>query len=271
MASSVTSVLGNVRSRDGTSIAFERSGRGPALAIVDGAMCSRQFGPSEATAAALSADFTVYRYDRRGRGDSTDTPPYAVAREVDDLEALIAEAGGSAFAYGISSGAALALEAAASGIPITRLALFEPPYTAERGDASQQEEETLRMAKLLDDGRRGEAVTLFFSWVGMPDEAIAEMRSSPVWPALEAVAPTIAYDDKVMRDGTVPRERAARVSVPTIVIAGSLSSEDLRRAAQDVAGAIPQARLRTLEGQSHTASPESLAPILVEFLLEAGR
>jgi pimeloyl-ACP methyl ester carboxylesterase len=271
MASSAVSVVGTVTSRDGTSIAFDRSGTGPALVIVDGAMCSRQFGPSEATAEALSAHFTVYRYDRRGRGDSTDTPPYEVAREVEDLEALVAEAGGSAFVYGISSGAGLALEAAASGIPITRLALFEPPYTAEGGDASQQEEETLRMAKLLGDARRGEAVELFFAWVGLPDEAIAEMRSSPVWPALEAIAPTIAYDDKVMGDGTVPRERAARVNVPTIVIAGGLSSEDLRRAAQEVAAAIPQAAYRTLEGQSHTASPESLAPILTAFLLGTAR
>jgi pimeloyl-ACP methyl ester carboxylesterase len=271
MASSMTRVLGTVTSRDGTSIAFDRSGTGPALVLVDGAMCSRQFGPSEATAAALSADFTVYRYDRRGRGDSTDTPPYQVAREVEDIDALVAEAGGSAFAYGISSGAGLALTAAASGVPITRLALFEPPYTAEAGDAVQQGEDTLRMAQLLDAGRRSEAVELFFSWVGLPEEAVAQMRSSPVWPALEEIAPTIAYDNAVMGDGTVPRERAARVTVLTIVIAASLSSEDLRRAAQEVANAIPQARYRTLEGQSHAASPESLAPILTEFLLDTGR
>ena len=124
---------------------------------------------------------------------------------------------------------------------------------------------------LLETFRRGEAVELFFSWVGMPDEAVAEMRSSPVWPALEAIAPTIAYDNKVLGDGTVPRERAARVSVPTIVIAGSLSSEELRRAAQVVARAIPGAGFRTLEGQGHAASPESVAPILTEFLLDTGR
>jgi pimeloyl-ACP methyl ester carboxylesterase len=271
MASSVISVLGTVTSRDGTSIAFDRLGTGPALVLVDGALCSRLFGPSEATAAALSADFTVYRYDRRGRGDSTDTPPYEVAREVEDLDALVAEAGGSAFAYGISSGAGLVLEAAASRVPLTRLALFEPPYTAEAGDAVQQEEDTQRMAQLLDAGRRGEAVELFFSWVGLPSEAVAQMRSSPVWPALEEIAPTIAYDNAVMGDGTVPRERAARVTVPTLVIGGSLSSEELRRAAQEVASAIPQARYRTLEGQSHAAPPESLAPIITEFLLDTGR
>jgi pimeloyl-ACP methyl ester carboxylesterase len=270
MASTVSSVRGKVASRDGTSIAFERSGTGPPLVIVDGAMCSRQFGPSEATAAALNSDFTVYRYDRRGRGDSSDTPPYEVARAVEDLDALVAEAGGSAFVYGISSGAGLALEAAASGVPITRLALFEPPYTAEGGDAPQPGEDAARLAQLLDAGRRGEAVELFFSWVGMPDEAVAQMKSSPVWPALEQIAPTIAYDNRVMGDDRVPRERAARVTAPTIVIAGSLSSSELRHAAREVASAIPHARHRTLEGQSHTAAPESIAPILSEFFLDTG-
>jgi pimeloyl-ACP methyl ester carboxylesterase len=270
MASSVSSVLGKVTSRDGTSIAFERSGNGPTLVVVDGAMCSRQFGPSEATAAALNADFTVYRYDRRGRGDSTDTLPYAVAREVEDLEALVVEAGGSAFVYGISSGAGLALEAAASGVPITGLALFEPPYTAEGGDVPHAAEDAARLAKLLDAGRRGEAVELFFSWVGLPHEAVAQMKSSSVWPALEQIAPTIAYDNKVMGDDRVPRERAAQVTAPTIVIAGSLSSPELRRAAHEVANAIPQARHRTLEGQSHTAAPESIAPILSAFFLDTG-
>lgn len=261
------STLSRVTSRDGTTIAVEKAGIGPALVIVDGAMCSRVFGPSEATAATLCADFTVYRYDRRGRGDSTDTKPYAVAREVEDLAAVITETGGSAFVYGISSGAGLAFEAAASGAPITKLALFEPPYTAEGGDPAQLREETRQMDQLLRAGRNGEAIELFFSWVGMPDEAVAQMRSSPAWPALEAIAPTIAYDNAVMGKGTVPREKADHISVPTLVIAGSLSSEELRRAAQTVAEAIPGARYCDLEGQAHAASPESLAPRLKEFLL----
>jgi pimeloyl-ACP methyl ester carboxylesterase len=260
------STLSRVTSKDGTQIAVEKSGIGPALVIVDGAMCSRTFGPSEATAAALSGDFTVYRYDRRGRGDSTDTKPFAVAREVEDLEAVIAEAGGLAAVYGISSGAGLALEAAAEGAPIDRLVLFEPPYTAEGGEATQQQEETRRMEQLLESGRNGAAVELFMSWVGMPEEAVAQMRSSPVWPAMEALAPTIAYDNAAMGDGTVPRERAQRVGTPTLVIAGSLSSEELRHAARTVAEAIPGARYRDLEGQSHTAAPESIAPLLTEFL-----
>ncbi len=261
------STIDTVASADGTRITFERTGTGPTLVIVDGAMCSMAFGPSEATAVALSGDFTVYRYDRRGRGDSTDTKPYAVAREIEDLSAVIAAAGGSAFVYGISSGAGLALEAAASGAPITRLVLFEPPYTAEGGDATQQREDTRRMDALLRAGRNGQAVELFFSWVGMPDEAVAQMRSSPLWPALEAVAPTIAYDNAVMGDGTVPHVRAGRIGIPTLVIGGSLSPEGLRHAAQSVATAIPRARYRDLEGQSHAASPEVLAPLLKEFLL----
>ena len=161
-----TSTLTTVASGDGTRIAFERTGTGPTLVIVDGAMSSMAFGPSEATAAALSGDFRVYRYDRRGRGDSTDGKPYAVAREVEDLTAVISEAGGSAFVYGISSGAGLALEAAASGAPITKLVLFEPPYTAEGGDPAQQQEDTRQMDELLRAGRNGDAVELFFSWVG---------------------------------------------------------------------------------------------------------
>ena len=261
------SMLSTVTSGDGTQIAIERTGAGPALVIVDGAMCSRAFGPSEAMAAALNRDFTVYRYDRRGRGDSTDTKPYAVAREIEDLGAVIEEAGGSAFVYGISSGAGLALEAAASGAPITKLALFEPPYTAEDGDTTKQAEDTRQMDDLLGAGRNGDAVELFFSWVGMPEAAVAQMRSSPVWPALDALAPTIAYDDAAMGDGTVPREKAAQIDVPTLVIAGALSSEELRRAAKTAANAIPGARYRDLEGQAHAASPESLAPLLKEFLL----
>jgi pimeloyl-ACP methyl ester carboxylesterase len=254
-------------SLDGSTIAFERTGAGPALVIVDGAMCSRAFGPSEASAAALEGDFTVYRYDRRGRGESTDTAPYAVAREVEDLAAVIAEAGGSAFVYGISSGAGLALEAAATGVPIRRLALFEPPYTAEAGDPAEQQKDTDEMNELLKAGRHGDAVELFFSWVGMPEEAIARMRSSSAWPALEAIAPTIAYDGVVMGDDAVPRERAGRIGIPTLVIAGSLSSPELRHAAATVAQAIPEARYRALEGQAHTAAPEAVAPLLRDFLL----
>jgi pimeloyl-ACP methyl ester carboxylesterase len=265
MARTATTASG-VTSGDGTRIAYERTGTGPALVIVDGAMCSRAVGPSEATAAALSGDITVYRYDRRGRGESTDTKPYAVAREVEDLAAVMAVAGGSPSVYGISSGAGLALEAAAGGVAISRLVLFEPPYTAEGGDTTQQRESSRQMDELLNLGRNGDAVELFFSWVGMPEDAVAQMRNSPLWPVLEAMAPTIAYDNAAMGDGTVPHETAGRITTPTLVIAGCLSSDELRNAAKTVADAIPGARYRDLEGQSHTASPETLAPLLKEFI-----
>lgn len=256
-----------VTSGDGTRIAVERSGAGPALVIVDGALCSRAFGPSEATAAALDADFTIYRYDRRGRGESGDAPPYAVEREVEDLHAVIGETGGPAMVYGISSGAALAIRAAATGAPISKLALFEPPYTAEGGDAARQRQQMREMAELLGSGRNGDAVELFFSWVGMPGEVVEQMRHSPMWPALERVAPTLGYDNAVMGDGSVPRDLAGQVSVPTLVLAGELSSGDLRHAARTIAEEIPGASYREIENQAHTAAPESVAPLLKEFLL----
>jgi pimeloyl-ACP methyl ester carboxylesterase len=259
--------IGIVTSGDGTRIAVERSGAGPALVIVDGALCSRAFGPSEATAAAMGGNFTVYRYDRRGRGESGDTPPYTVEREVEDLVAVIGETGGPAMVYGISSGAALAIRAAATGAPISRLALFEPPYTAEGGDSERQGLQVREMAELLGSGRNGDAVELFFSWVGMPGEVVEQMRHSPMWSALERVAPTLGYDNAVMGDGSVPRGEVARITLPTLVLAGELSSGELRRAARSVAEAIPGALYRDIGGQAHTAAPESVAPLLKEFLL----
>ena len=261
----MTTLTETVMSRDGTKIALEKTGGGPAVVLVDGAMCSRSFGPTGPLSEALTSNFTVYRYDRRGRGESGDTQPYAVTREIEDLEAVIAEAGGSACVLGISSGAGLAIEAAASGVPIEKLALFEPPYTADGGDTEQRRREAAHMDAILAAGRRSEAVELFFGWVGMPDEAIDQMRSSPMWPALEAAAPTIAYDDRVMGDGTVPRERARQIGVPTVLIHGSESSAELRYAAEAVADAIPHAQRRTLLGQSHQADPMTLVPILREF------
>jgi pimeloyl-ACP methyl ester carboxylesterase len=254
-----------VTSPDGTRIAYETSGSGPAVVLVDGAMCSRSFGPTGQLADALKDRFTVVRYDRRGRGESGDTQPYAVAREIEDLAAVLDEAGGNVRVLGISSGAGLALEAAADGVPIARLALFEPPYTADGGDPEDRRREAARMDELLAAGRRGEAVELFFGWVGMPDEAIAQMRSSPMWPILEATAPTIAYDDRVMGDGTVHRERLRKIRVPTLLINGSESSAELRRAAGAVADAIPGAQRATLLGQSHQADPGTLVPILTGF------
>lgn len=257
--------MSTITSRDGTTIAFSRAGEGPALVLVDGAMCHRGFGPMPALAEALAPHCTVYTYDRRGRGESGDTAPYAIAREIEDLEAVVAHAGGSARVFGISSGGALALEAAASGVAIEKLAIYEAPYSAEAGDPQAVADYTRQLSELLAAGRRGDAVALFMGFVGAPPEAVAGMRQSPMWPAFEAIAPTLAYDNAVMDGGKVPRERAAKVAVPALVADGGDSPELLRRPARVLAEAIPGAEHRTLEGQTHEVATEALAPVLREF------
>ncbi|GLY74150.1 alpha/beta fold hydrolase [Actinoallomurus iriomotensis] len=256
-----------VTSADGTTIAYERDGSGPPLILVDGAMCHRGGGPMRPLAARLRHAFTVYAYDRRGRGESTDTPPYAVAREIEDLRALIVEAGGAAHVYAISSGAALALAAAASGPGIVRLALYEPPFTSEADveGGARRREYTGRLTELLAAGRRGDAVALFMTNVGVPPYAVEGMRAQPGWSALEAIAPTLAYDDALLGDGRVPRSLASAVTVPTLVLSGGASPEVLRHAAKATADAIPQAGHRTLDGQTHDVSPDALAPALTDF------
>lgn len=253
--------MGKVTSRDGTAIAFDRLGEGPVLILVDGALSYRGFGPMAGLADVLASHFTVYTYDRRGRGESGDTAPYAVAREVEDLEALIAAAGGSAYICGLSSGAVLALEAAASGLAITKLALYEPPLTAERGDLQQHDEFGERLEELLAAGRRGDAVEFFLTSAGVPAEAIAGMRNEPSWPQFEAIAPTLGYDNAVLGDGAVPHERAAKLTVPALVAHGGESPDFFQAAAQATADAIPGARYRSLEGQGWgQVAPEALAP-----------
>ena len=254
-----------VTSADGTTIGYEHTGSGPALVLVDGAMCYRAAGPMRPLAEALKDTFTVYAYDRRGRGESSDTAPYAVAREVEDLRAVIEAAGGEAYVHGLSSGAALALAATAAGAGITRLSLYEPPFMAEVDDPARTKEYTERLTELLGAGRDGDAVALFMTTVGIPAQVIAGMRGQPGWAVLEAIAPTLAYDDRALGDGTVPRALAPRIGVPVLVLAGSASPPNLQRSAQATAEAFPTAGYRTLDGQTHDAAPEALAPVLAEF------
>jgi pimeloyl-ACP methyl ester carboxylesterase len=255
--------MGEVQSRDGTTIAFERSGDGPPVVLVDGALSHRRLGPMARLAEPLAADFTVFAYDRRGRGESGDTAPYDVVREVADLAAVIDAAGGPAAVFGLSSGAALALEATAAGLPVTRLALYEPPYGLEPDEDPAY---VARLHELLAAGRRGDAVEWFLSNAGVPAEALAGMRSQPEWPAFEAVAPTLAYDHAVLGDGAVPRERAARIGVPTLVANGEESPEFFLRAAQATAAAIPGAEHRAIAGQAWgRADMAALAPVLRAF------
>jgi pimeloyl-ACP methyl ester carboxylesterase len=254
-----------VTSADGTTIAYESTGSGPALVLVDGAMCYRGAGPMRPLAALLRDSFTVYTYDRRGRGESSDTLPYAVAREVEDLRAVIAKAGGEAYVYAISSGAALALATAATAAGIAKLALYEPPFLAEVEDGTRSKEYTERLGELLDAGRKGDAVALFMTYVGVPAQVIAGMRAQPGWTTLEAIAPTLGYDNQVLAGGAVPRELTSTIAVNTLVLTGSASPQGLQQAARATADALPTAAHRTLDGQTHDVAPDALAPVLTEF------
>jgi pimeloyl-ACP methyl ester carboxylesterase len=265
-----------VISKDGTPIAFDQSGQGPALILVAGATATRLAEAS--LAAALAPHFTVFAYDRRGRGNSGDTPPYAVEREVEDLDALIIEAGGSAFVFGHSSGAVLALEAARL-LPtrIRKLALYEPPFIIDDSRPPAPRDYAPHLMDLVASGRRGEAVEYFMTEVGASADMVAQMRQSPMWPGLEAVAPTLAYDVTIMGDtqsgDPSPLRKWATVRVPTLVMDGTVflgRAENhvfLRHAAQELASVLPDAQYRTLEGQDHGPADDVLVPALRAFFL----
>ncbi len=242
--------MDKVRSKDGTAIAFDRSGEGPPIILVVGAFNARATGAP--LAAALQERFSVINYDRRGRGDSGDTLPYAVEREVEDLEALIEEAGGSASVFGYSSGAVLSLIAAARGLAITKLALYEPPLIAEGNRIERPEGLAARLAGLVEAGNRGDAVALFQTeGIGLPADVVAQLRQAPFWPALEAMARTLEYETKILGDGSLPTELAASVAAPILVIAGGESFPYMRETTSALAEVIPDARARLLEGQTH--------------------
>jgi pimeloyl-ACP methyl ester carboxylesterase len=255
-----------VQSRDGTPIAYDRWGEGPPLIVVGGAFQSRAFDFGTAQMAVmLSPRFTVYHYDRRGRGDSGDTLPYAVEREIEDLAAMIDEAGGSAAVFGSSSGGVLGLEAART-LPITKLAVYEPPYMLDTEELRPPADHGERLGELISSGRRGDAVEFFMTKVtGMPRDAVAPVRETPAWPALEDMAPSLAYDAAVMGDYSVPTERLASVTVPTLVVNGENTDARLRRTARALWSILPDVRHRALEGQTHDVSPDALAPVLDEF------
>ncbi|MFF8972191.1 alpha/beta fold hydrolase [Streptomyces sp. NPDC014995] len=254
-------------SRDGTELAYARAGQGPAVVLVSGAMST---GGTVAPLGRLLANrFTVLWYDRRGRGESGDTAPYAVEREVEDLASLIDAAGGEAALYGISSGGALALEAAASGLPVRRVAVYETPFALDEEEARGRAEYTAHLTEALAQGRRGDAVELFLRLTGLAEEMIQRARQSPMWAGMEAIAPTLAYDDAVMGGGRVPRERLASVGVPVLAVAGEASPRPLREATRAVAEAAPHGTYRALEGQTHMVDPNVLAPVLAEFFGEA--
>jgi pimeloyl-ACP methyl ester carboxylesterase len=256
--------LRTVRSQDGTLIAYERAGSGPIVVVVDAAGCHRELGPSAALARILAPDLTTVIYDRRGRGMSTNTLPYEVAREVEDLAAVIRDVGEPVSLYGYSSGAVLALHAADRGLPISRLVLLEPPLdvTGEPPPVSSLEVE---VARLVAAGRTGAAVEHFQRSIGVPDDLLRRQREASYWPAMKRLAPTLVYDLAISR--SLPAERLRSVEVPTLVIASRGSSSELRAWARDVGRALPHGELHTLDGGWHGVPDAELARELREFLI----
>jgi hypothetical protein len=258
-------------SADGTAIAYERAGSGPAVILVGGGATDRS--ENAPLVPELAQRFTVFNYDRRGRGGSGDTLPYAVAREIEDIEALIAEAGGSVRLYGVSSGGALALEAAAAGAPVERIAVYEVPYNMADDWPLQWQAYRDELEALLAQDRRGDAFARFMRVAGTPEEVIESARNAPVWPQLEAIAPTLAYDAACLGTGRPPFDRLAGVTQPTLVITGSGHDDPeapawvraLDDAADALAAALPRGERGTIEGQGHVADPKAVAAVLEDF------
>jgi len=259
-----------VTSKDGTSIAYERMGSGPAVILVGGGIDD---GSENAPLVPELADrFTVINYARRGRGESGNTHPYAVKREIEDIDALIAEVGGSAHLYGVSSGGALALEAAAAGSAIDRLAVYEVPYSVADGWPPRWREYRDTLDELLAEDRRGDAIELFMRLAETPEPTIAYARGSEFWPGLEALAHTLAYDAACLGDGRPPTARLATIAQPTLVATGGPHPPGaaswvlaLAPAADAIAASIRQAERETFEGQGHVADAKTIAPLLERF------
>ncbi len=278
-----------VTSRDGTPIVYDQRGTGPALVVVDGALTVRKSDNKARLVELLAPRLTVLTYDRRGRGDSGDTPPYAVAREIEDVAAVIDAAGGSAGLYGHSSGGCLALEAALAlsesvaghgpgvgggpgvgdgpGPTTTRLAMYEAPYDDDPGAGPAWHQYLADMTAALDQGRPGDAAALFMAFVGTPAKQIDVMRRAPFWRDIEAVAPTLAYDHAGLMgaDRSIPAERARAVAVPTLVMHGSEGAPFMAQTAATLEKLIPGAELLTIAGEGHNVSAQALAPVLAEF------
>ena len=257
--------MDTVASADGTVIAFDRYGDGPPVIMTVGAFNTRS--QTEPLAKALTPRFTALNYDRRGRGDSGDAALYSVEREIDDIAALVQQAGGSASVFGHSSGATLALKAAATGLPITHLVLYEPPFNTGGNYPALPAGFAEELAELVSGGRRGDAVELYQTKaVGIPEEVVAQMRHAPFRPAMEAIAHTLAYDAAIIGDRSMPAGLLAAVTVPALVITGDQSPPFLRNAAHAAAEMLPHGRLAILRGQGHDINPNATAPVMAEFL-----
>lgn len=256
-------------SADGTRIAYERTGEGSPLIIVDGALCHRANGPARPLAAELAAGFTVFTYDRRGRGESGESGEIAAEREIEDLEALVKEAGGTPFVFGPSSGAVLALEAAAHGAGIAKLAMYEPPLIVDGTHRPLPGDWVPRLDAMVEQGRTGDAVKEFMRFVDVPAFGIAMMRLLPVWSKLKAVAPTLRHDFAFMADlqrgRPLPPTRWATATLPALVADGGKSPEWMRNGCRSLADVLPNVQYRTVPGQTHLVKAKALAPVLRDF------
>ena len=258
----------NVTSKDGTTIAYDAHGDGPALILVDGALTTRTSEFRPPLIQLLQPHFTVVGYDRRGRGDSGDTQPYSVEREIDDIDALIARFDGRACLHGQSSGGCLALEATrvlGTG-KVAGVSAYEAPWNDDPAAQRAWQKYRRDLAAALADGRRGDAVALFVQYVGTSPQEVAAMREMPFWASLEALAPTLAYDAEVIGPtGAVPTRRLGDVTAPALALCGSASPRFMCDSASTVGRAVRAGRSRTLEGQVHAVQPKAIAPVLIEF------
>lgn len=262
--------MNTVTSSDGTRIAYSKTGSGPALVLVDGALCYREFGPAKKFAEELASSFTVYTYDRRGRGESGNTEPYDVQREVEDLAAVIKETGETPHVFGQSSGGAVVLAAAQAGVPMRKLAVYEVPFIVDpSGPVGKDEAYHAKLTEALAQGRNGDAVKLFMRLVGMPGPMVALFPIMPGWSKLKAVAPTLPHDHALLADGRsgapLPEDRYAAVTVLGLAMAGGKSEEWFRNSMRNVAERLPEADYRTIDGQNHMLKAAAIAPVLREF------
>lgn len=266
--------MNTVASEDGTSIAFDQSGEGPPVILVDGALGERSHPMQMELAALMAEHFTVFNYDRRGRGESGDTPPYAVEREIEDIEAVIDEAGGAAFVYGMSSGAILALKAASKlSTKVEKLALYEPPFILDDSRPPLPEDYMEQLDEAIAADDRSAAVEIYMTQALLvPDEHLGPMRNDPMWADMKELAHTLAYDGAIVRDVMAgepwPAETWTSVSSPTLVVSGEMSETFFHDAAKTLVDDLDDAEYHILDGQGHEVAPDALAPVLGEFFAD---
>lgn len=256
--------MSTVRSKDGTEIAYTKYGEGKVVIAVSGALSARSMSSRLPLVGKMAEHYEFYIYDRRGRGDSGDNKPYSVDREIEDLEALIDEAGGSAYILGISSGAALSLQAAAKlgAEKITKLAIYEPPYGQMPEDFTKQKTD---INELIKSGEPGDAAQYFLTSIGLPKEAIESMKKSPAWDVMKSIDHTLAYDYEVLGSGQIPESTIRQITIPTLVMNGEKSLDFMHATADKIASLIPNSERTTFPGQSHQIDADALVPRLLEF------